>query len=233
MKTGRSGHPVPVPSACSGDMYATVPTVAPGLVSVWSAVWVVNSETLFCILLARSKQLGQTEIQDLGLAAPGYEDIGGLDVAVNDAFGVRGIETIGYLDARSRISSVSIRFSAMRCFRVWPSMNSIAMKSRPSILVDVVNGADVGVIHGRGRLRLAPEAFQHMPVSGDFIGQKLEGNRALEPGIFRFIDDAHPSLAQLFDDPIVRNGLTDALRSRLHPRAPVFPASCRPAHPSK
>src|SRR5260370_17480969 len=39
-------------------------------------------------------QLGQAEIENLGVAAGGNEDVGRLDVPVNDSFGVSGVESI-------------------------------------------------------------------------------------------------------------------------------------------
>ena len=42
---------------------------------------------------------GKTEVEDFGVAALGDENISGLDVTVNDAFGVGGIQSVGDFDA--------------------------------------------------------------------------------------------------------------------------------------
>ena len=53
------------------------------------------------------------------------------------------------------------------------------MKGSAVGLVDVVNGADVGMIQrGRGA-RFALEPLERLPVTGDFLGQELE--RDLRP----------------------------------------------------
>ena len=78
----------------------------------------------------RSGYLCQSEIKDLGVATLGDENIGGLDVAVNDAFGVRGVKRIGNLNAERQARSRCPRaVPAMRCFSVTPSRNSMAMKA--------------------------------------------------------------------------------------------------------
>jgi hypothetical protein len=38
------------------------------------------------------RDLGQTEVEKLGMSALGDKDVRGLDVAVDDAFGVGGVE---------------------------------------------------------------------------------------------------------------------------------------------
>ena len=47
---------------------------------------------------AVGRDLSQTEVEDLGVAALGDENVGGFNVAVDDAFAMRGIQAIGDLD---------------------------------------------------------------------------------------------------------------------------------------
>src|ERR1041384_2678728 len=63
-------------------------------------------------------------------------------------------------------------------------------------LPDVVDGADVGMIQGRRGARLICELRQSMGVVGQELRQELQRDLALQPGIARPIDDAHPSLTQ-------------------------------------
>src|SRR6202044_3665167 len=44
------------------------------------------------------QQFRQAEVQNFRLAAIGQKNVRGLDVAVNDVFGVRGIQRVGGLD---------------------------------------------------------------------------------------------------------------------------------------
>jgi len=65
------------------------------------------------------------------MASLGDEDVRGLDVPVDDAFGMRGIERVGNLDPQPSRTSVSMGLPAMRCFSVMPSRNSMTMKGWP------------------------------------------------------------------------------------------------------
>jgi hypothetical protein len=71
------------------------------------------------------------------------------------------------------------------------------------------------MVQGRGGLRFALKAGQRLRVSGDFIGQELEGNKSVQPGVLGLLDHTHPAAAELFDDAVVRDGLTDQRRSSL------------------
>ena len=47
---------------------------------------------------AYSRDLGQSEVEDLGMTALGDKNVGRLDVAMDDALGMRRVERIGNLD---------------------------------------------------------------------------------------------------------------------------------------
>ena len=77
----------------------------------------------------------------------------------------------------------------------------------PAVFADLVDLADVRMVHACRRPGLAPEALP----SGGVVGrrrQRLEGDRALEPIVPRRVDDTHAALAQQAFDHVP----TDATR---------------------
>src|SRR4029077_9972872 len=89
---------------------------------------------------------GQSEIEDLGVSALGHEEIRGLDIAMDDSFGVGGIEGVGDLD-----SQVEQRFEVDGA-RVDAVLEGFAVekfhgdKSFAIVVADVVDGADVWMV---------------------------------------------------------------------------------------
>jgi hypothetical protein len=75
--------------------------------------------------------LANPEIENLSCGAAGDEQIRRLDVAVNDAGGVR-LERIGDLDCQRQQPIDPSGRPPMRCFSVIPSRNSITRNARPS-----------------------------------------------------------------------------------------------------
>ena len=76
-------------------MYGTVPSAAPGPVrSNSSMVGAERGHRRQCHRASWSRQLCQPKVQYFDVAAPGYEQIRGLDVAMNDAFGMGGIQCV-------------------------------------------------------------------------------------------------------------------------------------------
>ena len=75
--------------------------------------------------------------------------------------------------------------------------------------IDLVDGADVGVIEGGRGAGLTKEAFDHLGIAGELQGQAFEGDPAPEAGVFRAVDNAHASSTERIDELIVRNCRTD------------------------
>ena len=75
------------------------------------------------------------------------------------------------------------------------------------VFIDVVDGADVRVIQGRGGPRFALEPFEGLMVLGKVFGQELEGYEAAELGVLGLVYDAHAPAAQLLENAVVRDRL--------------------------
>ena len=126
---------------------AEAPRVAPSVES--TAMREAEEPAAVKVTLARA------EIENFGVAALGDENIGGLDVAVNDAFGVRGVERVGDFDGESEqvldihgpAGDAVLQRHAIEKFH---GDEGLAV-----LLADVVNGADVGMIQRGGGLGFA------------------------------------------------------------------------------
>src|ERR1700720_355072 len=78
-----------------------------------------------------------------------------------------------------------------------------------ALLADVVDRADVGMVESRCGLRFTLKTGKSLGVPGYFIGQELEGDKAVQSGVLGLVDHTHPAATQLLHDAVVRNGLAD------------------------
>ena len=152
---------------------------------------------------------GESEVEDLGLAATGDENVGRLDVAVDDAFGVGGIERIGDLDGKVNNLLGRERAAANAHIQGHAFEQLHGDKTPTGVFADFIDGTNIGMIQGGGGASLALETLEGLWVMGQFIGQELEGHMAAELEILGFEDHTHPAAAQLADDAVVRDGLAD------------------------
>ncbi len=104
------------------------------------------------------RDLRQPEIQNLGVAALGDEDVRGLDVAVDDAFGMRGVECIGNLNRQTEQNIVLERFSGDAMLQRHAVQKLHGDECLPVLFPNVINRADIGVIQRRCGLRFALKA---------------------------------------------------------------------------
>src|SRR5208283_4762840 len=78
-----------------------------------------------------------------------------------------------------------------------------------ALLADVVDGADVGMVERGSGLRFAAKTAEGRGVANHVIGKKLQGDEAMQAGLFGFVDHAHASAAELLDHLVVRDVLAD------------------------
>ena len=164
--------------------------------------------------------LGQAEVEHLDLSARRDEDVAGLEIAVDDALGMRRLERVGHADGQVQHDG----------HREWPPPNRGPQRLAfdqlhrdemlAVVLADVVDGADVGVIQRRGRARFAPQPFRSLRVRDEVWRQELEGDGATESGVSGAIDHAHAAGAQRRLDAIVPDRLADRGGSNYRRAAP-------------
>ena len=151
----------------------------------------------------------EAEVENFCGATFGDEDIGGLDVAVNDAGAVSGVERVGDFDADFE---KAIEFERAAGDDVLESRTVEKLhgdEGAAVVFADVVDGADVGMIQRGSGASFALEAIERLRVASEIIGKKLESDEAAETRVFCFVNHAHATAAEFFDDAVVGNRLTD------------------------
>ena len=128
---------------------------------------------------------------------------------MNDALGVRRVEGVRHLDAeiqeRRKLDGTSADPFAQRL----PLEQLHRDEPLALVRVDVVNGADAGMVEGGGCARFALKALERLGRAGQVLGQELEGHGAAEASVLRLVDDTHPAAAELLDDVVVGERLAD------------------------
>src|SRR5580692_2036509 len=82
-------------------------------------------------------------------------------------------------------------------------------KSLSVLVIDFIDGADIGVVEGGRSLRFALEAGQSLRILRNLVRQELQGYKAVQLYVLSFVHHTHAAAAELLDDPIVRDGLAD------------------------
>ena len=122
------------------------------------------------LLLCRVQRLRKPEVQNLGVPALGDEDVRGLDVTMDDAFGVRSVERIGDLDSDGE-QRLQIQRTVCRSVLQGAAVEVLHDDERLAVFfANVVDRADIGMVEGGRGLGLTPETLQSLAVLGHVFG---------------------------------------------------------------
>ena len=86
------------------------------------------------------------------------------------------------------------------------------------VLRDFVDGANVGMVQGRGGAGLSAKTFQRLRVVCHVLGQELQRDKAAEFGVLSLVHHTHPAAAKFLNDVVVRDGLADHFEENSSPR---------------
>jgi len=140
-------------------------------------------------------EFSEAEVQNFGVAARGDENIGGLDIAMQDALGVGGVERVSDVDADVQQAVEFQRRTVDQVFERGAFHELHNQECAAIFFADIVDSADIGVIQRGSSFGFAAESLQRCGIPGERIGKKFDGDEAFEAGVLRFVDNAHSSTA--------------------------------------
>ncbi len=195
-------------------MYAMVPMELPGLVSwstpsPWDFVCIVAVPTDSEAWARIGVNFARPKSRILAGPRSTRKIFAGFDVAMHDPLGVRCVQAVGNLDADFKELGNFQRLAADAVLQRLAFEQFHGDEGAAFVFADVVNGADVGMIEQGSGARFAAEALDGLRVLGNIVGEKFQCDAAAQARVFRFVNDAHATAAQFFQDGIVGNGLTD------------------------
>ena len=156
-----------------------------------------------------ARQFGQPKVQNLHLPGVRNKQIGRLDIAMNDSLGVKCFKGLRHLYGNIE------KFFKLQRFPVNALLQTLAFQplhddeGMAAVIVDFMDGANVGVIQPRRGPGFALEAVQRLAVAQQIVGNELQGNMASEAHVFRLIDNAHAATADFSQNAIVGDCLAD------------------------
>ncbi len=128
---------------------------------------------------------------------------------MDDPLGVGRFERVGDLDGQ-RQQLVHFHGLPGHLLRQGLALEQLHDNEVPAlVLLNRVNGADVGMIERGSGARLALEALQQLAVLGHIRRKKLQGHAAAELGVLGFVHHTHATRAQFVENLVMQQGLAD------------------------
>jgi hypothetical protein len=125
------------------------------------------------------------------MATLGHEDIGRLNVTVDHALGVGGLDSEGEqcLHIHRKVADQVLQGLTVEKLH---HDEGLAV-----FLANVIDGADGGMVQSGSCLSLTPETLKSLRVLRNVWGKELQSDKTVEPGVLGLVDHSHPTSAQL------------------------------------
>jgi len=163
-----------------------------------------------------AEDFGEAEVEHLCYASASNKDIAGFDVAMDDAFGVSGVEGVSDFNGQRQQSLHGHGTTGDLVLQRHALKELHGDEGVAVLLANVVDGANVGMIEGRGSLGFAPKASESMRIASDIGREEFQGDAAVEADVLGLIDHAHSAAAEFFEDEVMRDGKTNQGGGVLH-----------------
>ena len=135
---------------------------------------------------------GDPEIHHFDDAVLGDHDVGGLDVAMNDAALVGAVEGAARLHGVDELERDGQRSTVRDDLLEALTFNEFHGDVGDVVLfAHIVDGDDVGVLQPAGGLGLAVKALEQTGIGGHASGDGLDGDEAVDDRIASAVDHAH------------------------------------------
>ena len=165
----------------------------------------------FVAAAGRRQTLRQTEIGDVRLSAPIEENVGRLQIAMQDAALVSVVDGPPHLDHQRRQGRAAQRRPIGEAAAVDQLHAEIRLLV---VLADIVNGDNVGMVEQGGRLGFQTEAG-HVFGQGQTAGaDHLEGDDSVERAMPGFVNHPHAAAGDLFDHFVLADFAARSQRGR-------------------
>jgi hypothetical protein len=156
------------------------------------------------LVVVAAELLGQPEVGQVDVLARAEQDVGGLDVAVDEPGGVGGVQRgADLLDDPHGALGREAAFAPHQRSQVIPGDVAHSDVRDPVLVARVEDRDDVRVVDGRRELGFPEEALARRSVFGESRRDDLEGDRPVERQLGRAVDDAHPSPSRDRVDPVL------------------------------